>query len=598
MPAATVARRTRTRKPKATKAPERDYLSIAEGFEADVLSGRFSAGALFRAAVERQRRDRAAPPEGYTFQAETGDKFCRRAERFPFGGEGPERGTPFMLQPWQVWLFHTLFSWRDSVTGAARFRTASIWLPKGNGKSPIAALMALSVLIGGRGGEKVYSAASTQKQARWVFDGAREMLQLDKDAAVSEGRKSIADHFGLVVEEHKIKGAEDNRTYEPVSSEAGSIEGIRPTLVILDEVHVQPNRKLYDNLKSATNKVDGSLLVTISTAGFDMSPESIGWQLYSRAREILEQKKDDPTLFAFIVEADRKRPDGTAAEPTDFDVWRQANPNLGVSVSIAGLRSAIQTWRDVPSERASLETKHLGWWQQTASAFIDVRQWNALAVPGLKIDDVRAEDGWKVTLGADLARTRDLTALPVVAARPRADGKHEYRIFTRHVYLPEESPTVTAEFRQWAKDGWIELTPGPTMSFRPLKEAAIGIAKRFPGLEACFDDHMAAEVEQDLMAEGLTVVSIRQGARTQSEPMKELEAAILDGRIQHDGSPVAAMCLGNLTSRADRNGNVAPDRENEYKKIDIGVAIINAFVRARAVDDNVFQPVDGGFASL
>lgn len=563
---------TRAKRP----AKGRDYTAIALAFEEDVLSGRFPSAPIFRAAIERQRRELEQAPDGFVFDASTGDMACKRAERFPMAGDGPKRGGPFRLEPWQVWVIRTLFGWVDGATGYRRFREASIWLPKGNGKTPLAALIALCVLVVGRGGEQVYSAATTQDQARLVFDTARDMLNLDADAAAVAGRKSIKDHFGLVVEEHKIKGARDGRIYRPVSAEHRSAEGIRPTLVILDEVHVQANRKLYDNLKTAANKVDGSLMLGISTAGFDMSPQSIGWQLYSRSREILERKIDSPTTFALIVEADR------SLDPLNFDTWRQANPNLGVSVSVAGLKSAMQTMATTPSERPSLEVKHLGWWQATANAFIDISKWNALADKDLALEDLDPDE-WEIFVGIDLARTRDLSAAPVVAARTRDDGKREYRVFTKWTYLPEDSVTVKLipELKAWSGAGWISLLPGETMTFRPITGDVCSLMERHPSVTACVDDWMAGEVENDLMEAGVTVVSVRQGAKTQSEPMKELESACLDGRLLHDGSPVAAMCVGNLMARADRNGNIAPDRENEFKKIDVAVGIINALVLAR-----------------
>lgn len=578
---------TATRRPRKAKRPDRDYSAIAIRFEDDVLAGRFPTAPIFRAAIERQRRDLEKPPDGFVFSAEEGDKFCRRAERFPFAGDGPKRGTPFHLEAWQVWVIRTLFGWVDEVTGDRRFREASIWLPKGNGKTPLAALIALCVLMVGKGGEQVYSAATTQDQARLVFDTAREMLLLDIDAAAAAGRKSIATHFGLEVEEHKIKGGRDGRIYRPISSEHRSAEGIRPTLVVLDEVHVQANRKLYDNLKTAANKVDGSLLLGISTAGNDMTPGALGWQLYSRARTILEGGTDSPSTFALIVEADRKR------DPLDFETWRQANPNLGVSVSIAGLKSALQTMRETPSERPSLEVKHLGWWQQTANAFLDVARWNALAHPDLRIEDLDPDEGWSVFVGIDLARTRDLTTAVPVAARVREDGKREYRVFTRWTYLPAASVTVKQipDIRAWAKAGWITLlededgTPAATMTFRPLVAKVVGLVERFPDVQACIDDWIAAEVENDLAAGGVTVVAVRQGAKTMSEPMKELESAILDGRLEHDGSPVAALCVGNLQAKSDENGNIRPVRENEFKKIDVAVAVIDALVQARGEPD-------------
>lgn len=471
-------------KPKRGARPKkRDFTAIAKSFEDDVLAGRFPASPIFVLAIKRQRRELKKPPEGFAFDAEEGDKACRLAEKFPFAGDGPRRGKPFELEAWQVWAVRTLFGWVDPVSGELRFREASIWLPKGNGKTPLAALIALIVLVRGKGGEQVYSAATTQDQARLVFDTAREMLNLDADNAALEARPSVINHFSLVVEEHRIKGGRDGRIYRPISSEHRSAEGIRPKLVILDEVHVQANRKLYDNLKTAANKVDGSLLLGISTAGFDMTPAALGYQLYSRARDVLEGRIDSPTMFALIVEADRK------LDPFDFETWRQANPNMGVSVSIAGLKSAMQTMKDTPSERASLEVKHLGWWQQSANAFLDVNRWAALADTTMTLADLDP-DVWDVFVGLDLARTRDLCAAPVVASRSRDDGKREYRVFTRWTYLPDKSVTLknTPELREWAKAGWLTLVPGETMTFRPLTAEIIELVERFPNVTAAVED--------------------------------------------------------------------------------------------------------------
>lgn len=565
------------------RAP-RDHTKIAEQFERDVLDGRFPCCALFRAAVERQRRDLASPPAGYVFRPGLGDRACRFMDLLPCA-EGPKRGEPLVWEPWQVWEFRTFFGWINAVTGAPRFRFLSEWVPKGNGKSPKAAAMAVYIEATATGGEKSFSAATTAKQSRAVWSHAQEMLRL---------APRLADRFGLVVGEHAIKGVADNRVYEPVSAEAGSIEGIRPEgVVVLDEVHVLPNRKLYDNLKAAVNKCFSGRLVSISTAGFDMSPGSLAYELYCRARDILLGRIQDETTFAIIAEADRKLSDGSAADPFAMETIRQANPNLGVSVDLAGLLAAAEAARTQPSERASYEVKHLGWWQQTANAFLDAKRWSALGDRSLSMEDLDPAE-WELYVGIDLARTRDLSAAPIVASRAREDGKREYRVFTRWAYLPAESITLTRipELRRWAEEGWLTLVPGETMTFRPLVAEIVGLLDRFPSVTACVDDWMAAEVENDLMAGGVTVLSVRQGAKTQSEPMKELESATLDGRITHDGSPVTEMCIGNLLARADRNGNIAPDRENEWKKIDIAVGIVNALVAARGGSGSEFHAGD------
>ena len=565
----------------------RDHTSIARQFQADVMEGRFPCGAIFRRAVERQINDEQSPPTGYEFRPDLGARACRFFELLPYH-EGPKRGQKFRLEAWQVWLHWVFYGWVDSVTEEPRFRTAYWWIPKGNGKSPVAAMNVLYGIAPSRHGDKAYSAASTQKQARHVFDAAREMLRLAPD---------VCEKFALVVEEHKIKGENDNRVAEPVSSEAGSNEGIRPKVIVLDETHVQADRKLFDNLKSATDKVEGSRFISISTAGLNQNPEAIGWEIYRRTRDILLGTIDDPTTFAVIVEADRDR------SPDDPETWRQANPNLGVSVSLAGIKAAMQYAREVPSGRYEKYAKHLGWWAEAGTALFDMERWKKLANPTISADDF---SGWTLFVGVDLARTRDLTAAVFLFARARDDGKREYRLITRGtVYLPEQSDTIgrlpDVPFQRWADDGWLTLVgpragnarDGDSMSYAPVREAIFSACRGRSSVEVCIDEWSAAELAVAISNEGHTPVAIRQGAKTQSEPTRELEAAILDGRIEHDGSPVTEWCLSNTEAHLDRNGNVAPQRKDrsELNKIDVAVATINAMVRASVAELGAGAPL-------
>jgi phage terminase large subunit-like protein len=558
---------------------ERDYAGIASQFESDVLSGAFLTGALFRAAVERQQREEDRPPEGYAWKPPLADKACEFAEALAFP-KGPKRGEPFRLEPWQVWLLRVLFGWVDAVRGTPRFHETTIFLPKGNGKTPLAAIIALNVLARGRRiGAKVYCAATTQKQAREVFEAAQEMLRLSPE---------LRDEAGLVVGEHAIKGIGDNRAFEPISSESGSAEGKVPDCVIVDEIHVHPNRKLYDNLCSAASKVDGSRVVVISTAGNDMSPEAVGHQVYGIALDILLGRLEAPAHFALIVEADRNR------DPWDPDTWRQANPNLGVSVSIANFKTSADKIRAQPSAQPDFFAKRLGWWSQSSNPFIDPVAWKALADPSLRLEDLTPD--WMVVAGVDLARTRDLTAIPILAVRVRPDGKREYRVFTQLVFLAEGSVTLRKipDLKVWAEQGWLTLLPGNTTGMTTVKARLLEVCERFPGIEVCFDESFAAEMEEDLMSKGITVWAVRQTVEHLSEPMKEFEAAVLDGRLRHDGSPVTEMCIANLQAKSDGNGRIKPHRQNEYKKIDVAAGVVDAMTRAMVIDPP--PDLSGGFA--
>lgn len=555
-----VARQTAAPK----RAPKRNHVRIARQFERDVLDGQFPCGKLFRAAVELYRHNATCPP--YVFDAAAGARACRFMELLPYA-EGPKRGERFRLEPWQVWIVSALFGWIDPTTGHRRFREASIWLPKGNGKSPLAALIALYIIAVDKTGAKAYSAASMQKQARLVFGHAQEMLRL---------APAIRERFRLEVEEHRIKGVGDNRVYEAVSAEAGSIEGIRPAVVVLDELHVLGTRKLFDNVSSAVAKTDDGLLFGISTAGVDA--EGIGRERYKRAEEILEGRADEPTTLAVIAGAD---PDD---DPFSELTWQKANPNLGISVSLVGLRAAARRARELPSELPSFLCKHLTRWVDALRAFIDMAAWDR-CVDGAMPDFA----GEPVTVGLDLATTRDLTARVLVGTKV-IDGQRHY--FVRgHGYLPERSITLQQieDLGAWAQAGWLTLAPGPVLDFGIVKNDVLEDVRAHPGSEVCYDPWAAASLANDLTAEGLTMVEVRQGARTQSAPMKELEAATLSGRLHHDGNPVLRMCVANLVARSDRNGNIVPDREDETKKIDLAVALVNALVRAMVIE----PPQDG-----
>lgn len=569
----------------ASASPKRDYAAIAAQFERDVLSGAFTASRNFRAAIERQVRDIASPPTGYVFDAVEAEKWVRLTEQLPWS-EGPKRGELIVWEPWQVWVFWVFFGWVDAVTRECRFNILSLWVAKGNGKSPMAAALAAALLARNKTGGKLYSAATAAKQARIVLDHAREMLRL---------APKVRAKFGLEVRQHCIIGADDPREYTFISREADTVEGIRPECgVVLDEVHVA-DRDLVENLTTAINKTTGGRFLQISTAGMSMDPQDQGFRLYRRAVEILTQRTSDERIFAVVVDADPE------LEFYSEVAIRQANPNLGISVSLAGIHAAIARARKYPQERASVEVKHLNRYQTSGRAFLDRRLWDALAEPDLVLER-EALSGWTVFVGVDLSKSRDLTAAVYVAVRMREDGQREYRVFCRRVYLPEKSPTLEhlQDARLWEEDGWFALVPGRTINYATVTRDVVEDLERVdqPGAEVCVDEWSASQVEVSFAEAGCTVVEVKQTARMLSEPMKELEAAVVDERLRHDGSPVMAMAVGNMIAVSRGPDAIKPDREDEHQKIDPAAAMVNAMVRASVADlaANVYS--DRGLISI
>lgn len=549
---------------------KRDFTQIAHTWEEGVLSGKELVGELVRRAVQRQRADLDSPPAGYVFDAEAADKACALAEQLAFP-KGKKRGQRFKLEPWQVWNLRCLFGWVDPVSGTPRFTRVTEFICKGNGKSPLAALIGLIVIARGKAiGAKVYSAATTQKQACNVFEPAQEMLRLSPD---------VQRAAGLVVCEHIIKGIGDNRTFEPISAEKRSADGSVGDVYIVDEVHQHPNRSLYDTLANNASKVEGSRLVVISTAGTDQSPTSIGWILYQEARDVLLGKADQPNHFAFIVEADRKLPDGSPADPWSERTWKQANLNWGVSVSPAGFKALADSVRKDPGGQAHFFATRLGWWSKGASKWMDLNAWDAAA------REITEEDfqGKAVFLGLDYAPKLDLSAKVRVGVSLREDGQRSYVVGSLG-YAPAESPTLrdNPEFLTWAPE-WLTPIPGTVISAAQLRPEIVADVERFRA-EVCLDPFGAVELMSSLPAEGITPVEIPQNWKYHSPAMREVITALAQGRLVHDGSPLMRECLSNVVAQADRHGNTVPDRENESKKIDLAVALLNAMYRAMLAD--------------
>jgi len=566
-----MAARAKPRKHAARRVAEREYAAIAGAWEDDVLAGRVPAGKLVKKAIARQRGDRAHEPDGYAWDEDEANKACALAEELAYP-KGPKRGKPFVLEPWEVWLIRAIFGWVDAITRLPRFHKISIWLPKGNGKSPLAAAIGIIVLARGHKiGAKVYAAAVTEKQANNVFEPAQEMLR---------HAPQVREAAGLVVVEHAIRGIGDPRTFLRVSAEKRSADGSVGDCYIVDEVHQHPTRALYDVLANNASKVDGSRIIVISTAGTDQSPTAIGWLLYCEAKAVLDGAVDAPAHFALIFEADRKRADGTKTDPFSEETWRQANPNFGVSISARNFKTTAEAARKDPTAQPHFFSTRLGWWVRSASAWMDLNRWDAAAV---QVTDEHF-DGFAVFLGIDYAPKLDLSAIVQVAAHFDADGKRRY-VVRGHGYLPEGSPTLNdiPELRQWTGK-WLTLTPGDALDAGYLRPRITEIVACHAAAEVCLDPFGAVELMASLPREGIKPVEIRQDWKHHSPAMTEVQVALSQGRLVHDGSPLMRLCMSNVIALPDRNSNVVPTRANDAKKIDLAVAFLNAMYRAMVAD--------------
>lgn len=276
--------------------------------------------------------------------------------------KGPDAGTSFQLRPWQVRILKKLFTvGRD---GRRRYRTCLLMLPRKNGKTEIAAALAVYFLLFDHeiGGE-VYSAAADKDQASLVFNVAAQMIRLEP--ALNAQCEIIESQRRIV---HRASGS----FYRAISAEAYSKHGFSASAVVYDEMHAAPSRALHDVLSTSQGARAQPMYLIISTAGYDKN--SILWEIYSHAKRVQESPELDPSFLPIIYEAPKE------ADWTDERVWRAANPALGDFRSLEDMRIMAARAKEIPAQENAFRRLMLNQWTEQASRWIPVVAWDACNV--------------------------------------------------------------------------------------------------------------------------------------------------------------------------------------------------------------------------
>ncbi|MFA7248084.1 MAG: terminase TerL endonuclease subunit [Dehalococcoidia bacterium] len=547
---------------------------------------------LTRLACERHLADldRAGTAEfPYVFDERAARRACLFAELMPhIKGEwarAREDGTQstIRLEPWQVFFLASVFGWLHGESGYRRFRTAYLEVPRKNAKSTLGAVIVLYMLaLDGEPGAGVYSAATTRDQARIVFDDAREMARRSPD---------LLQRYGIVVERYQILQPGTASIAKPITREQSANEGLHVHLGLNDELHAHKTADVYEVLDQGRGARRNSLLLSITTAGADLG--SICFEVRTMIVGILQGMLGSPELdrvFGLIYTIDDDD------DPHDATTWRKANPNFGVSVYEDEFSNAHAQAAAAPARWSEFLTKRLNVWVRSGSPWFDLEAWrtrctdSVLSRRARRVRSIvaagrqpRASDipGWfdgrRCFIGIDLATRRDLAAM--VAVFP-VDGL--YYAFGRY-YLPSAAiaDARTAAYSGWAKTGAITVTEGETTDFEFIERDLLEWHRRFEVGEVPYDPREARQFATGMLNEhGVPMVEFRQGYSTFNEPMKEADSLVVRAAIRHNGDPVLAWAMSNVTGKVGAYEDVMPAKDAPQSKIDPAVAFLMALARA------------------
>lgn len=470
--------------------------------------------------------------------------------------KGKWDGKPFLLLPWQEQIVRDIFG-IVRPDGKRQFRSAYIEIPKKNGKSELAAAIALYLLYGdGEASAEVYGCANDRNQASIVFDVAKRMVE--KSPALLRRSK-------IAAATKRIVNYRNAGFYQVLSAETGTKHGLNISGLVFDEIHAQPNRKLYDVMtKGSGDAREQPLFFIITTAGTDKG--SICYELHTKALDIMNGRKIDHSFYPVIY--------GLSDEDdwNDERNWYKANPSLGYTISIDRVRDAYKDALDNPAEENVFKQLRLNIWTNSAVAWIPDHIYER---GNLKIDfsDLEGRDCYA---GLDLSSTSDITAF-VLVFPPRSES--EKYIVLPFFWLPEETLELRCRrdhvlYDVWQRQGYINTTEGNVIHYGFIERFIERLGEKYHIIEIAYDRWNATQMVQNLEDMGFTMVPFGQGFKDMSPPSKELYKLLMEGNINHGGNPVLKWMAQNVVMRQDPAGNIKPDKERSVEKIDGIVALI------------------------
>lgn len=525
----------------------------ATEYARDVVAGRIIACKWVKLACHRHIKD--LDSDRYEFDHGRVQRACAFLEQLPHvkGKWARERET-IKLEPWQCFVVGSIFGWVHVGTGKRRYRKASVYVPRKNGKSILAAGVGIRMFAAdGEPGAEVYSGASTEAQAWEVFGPARQMVMKTPELQAA---------LGVQVNAKTLVRMGDLSKFAPVIGKPG--DGASPHCAIIDEFHEHATPDQRDTMLTGMGAREQPLMFVISTAGDDI--EGPCYDDWRTVQGVLDGSIEDDEHFGIIWTIDEG---DDWSDPASLE---KANPNIGVSVGrdflLARQREAIQNAR----HQYRFQIKHLNVWVSSRAAFYNVEKWRGCGDASLSLDHFQ---GRPCYIGLDLASKIDVAAQGLLFP-PVSEG--ERWTYLSRFYVPEDvlEEPESDRYRGWVADGHLIATEGSKIDLQRIQEDTAELASIVDVQGVAYDPWQAAQLAQNLERDGLMVVEFRQTVQMMSEPMKESEALILSGGITHDANPVMSWMMGNVVAKMDAKDNVFPRKERPGDKIDGPVALIMA----------------------
>lgn len=482
------------------------------------------------------------------------ERFCRHSK-------GKWAGQPVVLELWQKAFISALFGFVDKDTGIRKYKKGALFVARKNGKSTIdSGLGDFMLTKDGEGGAEVYSIATKKDQAKVVWEEAKRMVK--KSPALNKRIRCLVGGMYYDATESFFKA---------LASDSNSLDGLNAHFVIADEVHAWKDKNLLDVMYDSMSAREQPMLLETSTMG--TIRESVFDSEYEYFTDIIDgyegkSQTVDETVLPVIYELDNPN------EWQDEKKWYKANPGLGTIKNIKDLRDKVNRAKNNPSELVNLLCKDFNIRQNEQDKWITFDIANNEET--YNIEDLF--DNYAVG-GVDLSSTTDLTCATLLIVK----GCKKYVIqqyFIASDRLEFKIKDDKIPYDKWEQRGLVTVCEGAKVDYSKVTEWFLKMKEEYEIVPILvgYDPWNSNYWVDEMITNKFKMLEVRQGAKTMSNPMKQLEADLIEKNVNYNNNPILKWCLCNTAVKVDDNENIRPVKgQKQRARIDGTVSLIIAY---------------------